>query len=85
MPTRCDLQGHKHLSVALGRGSGEALLEHQRLNGTDFIATNGDGSFSTPEGLNPDTGMVIGALQATSGVSPTVMGKPEAAIFQTAR
>lgn len=54
------------------------------IDGADFIATNTDGSFVTPEGFNPGTGMVIGALQFASGTIPTVMGKPEAAIFHTA-
>lgn len=54
------------------------------MGGADFIATNTDGSFVTPEGFNPGTGMVIGALQFASGTVPTVMGKPEAAIYQTA-
>ena len=54
------------------------------LGGAAFIATNTDGSFPTPEGINPGTGMVIGALQATSGVAPYVAGKPHPAIFQTA-
>ena len=54
------------------------------IGGADFIATNTDGSFVTPDGFNPGTGMVIGALQFTSGKVPTVMGKPEAAIYQTA-
>lgn len=54
------------------------------LNGAEFVATNTDGSYPTPEGINPGTGMVIGALQATSGVKPTVIGKPEPAIFEAA-
>jgi 4-nitrophenyl phosphatase len=54
------------------------------INGAAFIATNTDGSFPTPEGINPGTGMVIGALQATSGVEPYVAGKPHPAIFTTA-
>ncbi|MBN2044560.1 MAG: HAD-IIA family hydrolase [Anaerolineales bacterium] len=54
------------------------------MGGADFIATNTDGSFVTPEGFNPGTGMVIGALQFASGTIPTVMGKPEAAIYHTA-
>ncbi len=54
------------------------------LGGAAFIATNTDGSFPTPEGINPGTGMVIGALQATSGVEPYVAGKPHPAIFTTA-
>jgi 4-nitrophenyl phosphatase len=54
------------------------------LGGAAFIATNTDGSYPTPEGVNPGTGMVIGALQATSGVMPYVAGKPHPAIFQSA-
>ena len=54
------------------------------LDGAAFIATNTDGSFPTPDGFNPGTGMVIGALQATSNVQPVVIGKPEAAIFEMA-
>ncbi|MGB2955316.1 MAG: HAD-IIA family hydrolase [Anaerolineales bacterium] len=54
------------------------------INGAAFIATNTDGSFPTPEGINPGTGMVIGALQFTSGVEPYIAGKPHPAIFETA-
>jgi 4-nitrophenyl phosphatase len=53
-------------------------------NGADFIATNTDGSFPTPEGINPGTGMVIGALQFASGIEPYIVGKPQPAIFQAA-
>lgn len=54
------------------------------MGGAAFIATNTDGSFPTPEGINPGTGMVIGALQFTSGTKPYIVGKPQPAIFQTA-
>jgi 4-nitrophenyl phosphatase len=54
------------------------------MEGAEFIATNTDGSFPTPDGINPGTGMVIGAIQATTEVQPTVVGKPELEIFQTA-
>jgi len=54
------------------------------LGGADFIATNTDGSFPTPDGINPGTGTVIGALQFASGTEPYVVGKPQPAIFQTA-
>ena len=54
------------------------------LGGAAFIATNTDGSFPTPEGVDPGTGMVIGALQFSSGVEPYVAGKPHPAIFQAA-
>jgi 4-nitrophenyl phosphatase len=54
------------------------------LGGAEFVATNTDGTYPTPEGLSPGTGWVIGALQGASGVTPTVIGKPEAAIFTAA-
>jgi len=54
------------------------------LNGAAFVATNTDGSYPTAEGINPATGMVIGALQASSGVTPYVVGKPYQAIFEAA-
>lgn len=54
------------------------------LGGAEFVATNTDGTYPTPEGLSPGTGWVIGALQGATGVEPTVIGKPEAAIFTTA-
>lgn len=52
--------------------------------GAEFIATNTDRTYPTPEGLSPGTGWVIGALQGATGVTPTVIGKPEMAIFTTA-
>lgn len=54
------------------------------MNGAEFVATNTDGSFPTLEGINPGTGMVIGAIKATTNVEPTVIGKPQIAIFETA-
>ncbi|UCC51425.1 MAG: HAD hydrolase-like protein, partial [Anaerolineaceae bacterium] len=54
------------------------------LGGAEFVATNTDGTFPAPDGLSPGTGMVIGALRGASGVEPTVMGKPERAIFEVA-
>ncbi len=54
------------------------------LEGADFVATNTDPSYPTPEGINPGTGMVIGALQFSSGVKPYIAGKPYPAIFQAA-
>jgi 4-nitrophenyl phosphatase len=54
------------------------------LGGAEFVATNTDGTYPTPDGLSPGTGMTIGALQGTTGVTPTVIGKPEQAIFAAA-
>lgn len=54
------------------------------LNGAEFVATNTDGTYPTPDGLSPGTGYVIGALVGITGINPTVIGKPEAAIFTAA-
>ena len=54
------------------------------LEGAEFIATNTDGSHPSADGINPGTGLVIGALQATTEIQPTVVGKPEREMFQTA-
>jgi 4-nitrophenyl phosphatase len=54
------------------------------LNGAEFVATNTDGTYPAPDGLSPGTGYVIGALIGITGVHPTVIGKPEAAIFTAA-
>ena len=54
------------------------------MQGVPFIATNTDGSYPTSEGINPATGMVIAALQASSGSKPYVVGKPYRAIFEAA-
>jgi 4-nitrophenyl phosphatase len=54
------------------------------LGGAEFIATNTDSSFPTPEGINPGTGMVIGALIGTTNIQPKVIGKPSAQIYITA-
>ena len=54
------------------------------LEGAEFIATNTDGTYPTPDGIYPGTGMVIGALHYSSGVEPQITGKPHPFIFRTA-
>jgi len=49
--------------------------------GARFIATNPDKTLPTEEGLVPGNGAVLAALEAATGVSPFVVGKPEPAIF----
>lgn len=52
--------------------------------GAQFIATNPDTTFPTPEGLVPGAGSLIAALKATTGESPLVIGKPEPTCFNLA-
>lgn len=57
------------------------LLIH---SGSGFIGTNPDKTFPTPDGLVPGAGAILAALQAATGKTPTIIGKPEPAIYQIA-
>ena len=82
-----EMPDHEVVAVAAGMDRG---LTHDKVKvamrlimaGAEYVAANTDGSYPTPDGLNPGSGMVIGALQATSGVVPIVMGKPQRAMFE---
>ena len=52
--------------------------------GAQFIATNPDTTFPSPEGLVPGAGALIAALQASTGIKPVVIGKPESTCFELA-
>lgn len=52
--------------------------------GADFIGTNPDTTFPTPEGLVPGAGSLIAALEAASDRQATIIGKPAAPMFEAA-
>ncbi len=53
--------------------------------GARFVATNRDPTVPSAEGLLlPGTGTMIAALETASGVTPTVIGKPEPTMFELA-
>lgn len=52
--------------------------------GAAFVGTNPDPSFPTERGLVPGNGAILAALQAATGVDPTVIGKPEPHLFHQA-
>jgi 4-nitrophenyl phosphatase len=52
--------------------------------GADFVGTNSDRTFPTPEGLIPGNGSLLAALVAATDVTPVVIGKPETAMFDVA-
>lgn len=62
------------------------LSEAARLvrEGSWFVATNTDATFPTESGLLPGAGSVVRAVSVASGVMPTVAGKPEAGLAQSA-
>ena len=59
-----------------------AVLHIQR--GAQFVGTNPDLLVPTEEGLIPEAGTTLAAIEAATGVSPTVIGKPSRHLFEMA-
>ena len=58
-----------------------SLLIH---GGAGFLGTNPDVTYPTERGPAPGNGAILAALQAATGVSPIVTGKPEPRMYQEA-
>jgi HAD superfamily hydrolase (TIGR01450 family) len=52
--------------------------------GARFIATNRDPIYPTERGLRPGAGSVVAAVEATTGVTPVSIGKPEPYLLREA-
>lgn len=52
--------------------------------GAKFIGTNGDNTLPTELGLIHGNGAILAALTTATGVSPTIIGKPEPIMYQQA-
>ena len=52
--------------------------------GARFIGSNPDKTLPTEEGFIPGSGAMLAALEASTDVAPTIIGKPERAIFELA-
>jgi 4-nitrophenyl phosphatase len=52
--------------------------------GAKFIGTNADTTLPTEYGITHGNGAILAALQAATGVIPTIIGKPEPIIYQQA-
>jgi 4-nitrophenyl phosphatase len=52
--------------------------------GARFLGTNADRTFPTERGLEPGAGALLAALEATTGVTPHVYGKPAPEMFAEA-
>lgn len=62
-------------------------LKHATLHiqrGSRFIGTNPDIVYPTEEGLVPECGTTLAALQAATGVQPMIVGKPAPTLFNQA-
>ena len=49
--------------------------------GIPFIGTNPDKSYPIPEGQAPGAGAILAALEATTGISPSIIGNPQPRMY----
>ena len=54
-------------------------------SGIEFVGTNPDTTYPTPEGLAPGGGAMVAIIQTASDVTPTIIGKPFPAMLDMAR
>jgi 4-nitrophenyl phosphatase len=52
--------------------------------GAHFIGTNPDKTFPSERGIVPGAGSILAFLETSTGVTPTVIGKPETAMIEQA-
>lgn len=52
--------------------------------GADFLATGRDPTYPMPDGFWPGTGAILAAVEAASGRTAAIVGKPEPQLFFTA-
>jgi HAD superfamily hydrolase (TIGR01450 family) len=52
--------------------------------GGDLVATSRDPTYPSADGLVPGTGALLAAVEYASGVTATIVGKPEPELFATA-
>ncbi|MCP4211835.1 MAG: HAD hydrolase-like protein [Halieaceae bacterium] len=57
---------------------------HHLLQGAIFIGTNPDLLVPTEQGFAPEAGTTLAALQAATGIAPTLIGKPERPLLDLA-
>jgi 4-nitrophenyl phosphatase len=53
-------------------------------NGAEYLATNSDTTYPTPEGLWPGAGSILAAVSAGSGKEPVIVGKPSPFLVELA-
>jgi glycerol-1-phosphatase len=73
------LAGHEGFDYDELRGATQATLRGARV-----IAAGRDPTFPMPDGPWPGTGAVVAAVEHATGATATVVGKPEAPLFETA-
>lgn len=76
--------------VLVGRDTGFtferlAAVSDTVRRGAEFLALNRDATMPLEAGLEPGTGALLAAIEAASGRSALVLGKPEAPMMEAAR
>ena len=82
-PERVDL-----VVVGLDRSVDYARLKRAALlvqRGAKLIGSNPDRTFPAQDGLWPGAGALLAAVEAATDATPTIVGKPHAPLFETAR
>jgi glycerol-1-phosphatase len=72
--------GHADFDYAELRSATDAVRA-----GAALWATNRDATYPTPGGLQPGTGAIVAAVETATGQRARAAGKPEPAMFETAR
>lgn len=78
----------KHVVVGLDPHLTYEKLKYATLvirNGANFIATNPDTTYPAEEGLYPGAGAITAALEASTGVKPIIIGKPNEPAYEVLR
>ncbi len=79
--------GAEFVVVGMDRGFTYDKLKVATLlirGGARFIGSNPDKTLPTEAGFIPGAGAMLAALEASTGVAPTIVGKPERTIFELA-
>jgi glycerol 3-phosphatase-2 len=71
--------GHDDLGFDELRTATRAILA-----GAEMIAANRDRTFPTDDGVSPGTGAIVAALEYATGRTATIVGKPDAQMFEAA-
>ncbi len=83
-----DLAGRADVVVVAGHDDFDYKELRQAVQavsrGAGLVAAGRDGTFPMPDGPWPGTGAILAAVEAATGERALSVGKPEAALFQTA-
>lgn len=77
----------KAVIVGMDRSFSYEKLKNATLairKGSLFIGTNPDKTYPAEDGLHPGTGSILAAVEASTDISPYIIGKPYPTIYETA-